>query len=308
LQTKQLTNTTPNLHAYTEAKMRSELQNNASRANGAKSHGPVTPEGRLASAGNRTDHGMLAAAIVLDGEAPDRLAALSEAFHQKLQPRDEIEDAYVDTMVLCRWRQIRLWELESANVNFEIRKQALAHESETKRTRGALAFRALSDQSHSLELMNRYETRFFRQFNRAHQCLLNLRDRETRGADQDRLADLSREADLSRDKDLPPDAPVVNAFPELPPEAPNDPISPSEPTECILPLEPEPDESYSKQEPCPETETRDPHGASQISAAEPKRAANHRKHRRRIELESRTPQARARPAAYHDCWRKKGML
>ena len=57
--------------------MRSELQNAASRANGAKSRGPVTPEGRLASAGNRLDHGMLADAIVIEGEAADRLAALS---------------------------------------------------------------------------------------------------------------------------------------------------------------------------------------------------------------------------------------
>jgi hypothetical protein len=59
--------------------MRSESQNTASRANGAKSRGPVTPAGRLASAGNRLDHGMLADAIVIEGEEPDRLAALSEA-------------------------------------------------------------------------------------------------------------------------------------------------------------------------------------------------------------------------------------
>ena len=78
-------------------------------------------------------------------------------------------------MIMCRWRQIRLWELESANMGYEIRKQALAHESETKRTRAALAFRSLSDESRSLELMNRYETRFARQFIRSHQCLLNLR-------------------------------------------------------------------------------------------------------------------------------------
>jgi hypothetical protein len=189
--------------------MRSESQNTASRANGAKSRGPVTPAGRLASAGNRLDHGMLADAIVIEGEDADRLAALSEAFHRQLQPRDEVELAHVENMIMCRWRQIRLWELESANMGYEIRKQAHIHESETKRTRAALAFRSLSDESRSLELMNRYETRFARQFIRSHQCLLNLR--------------------ASRDPDPDPDPP-------------------SEPTESILPLEPKPDEPGSNQE------------------------------------------------------------
>jgi hypothetical protein len=190
--------------------MRSELQKNASRANGAKSRGPATPAGRLASAGNRLDHGMLAEAIVIEGEAADRLAALSEAFHGQLQPRDEVELAYVENMIMCRWRQIRLWELESANMGYEIRKQAQLHESETKRTRAALAFRSLSDESRSLELMNRYETRFARQFIRSHQCLLNLR--------------------ANRDPDLPPSS------------------APPEPTENILPLEPKPPEVHTNQE------------------------------------------------------------
>jgi hypothetical protein len=63
---------------------------------------------------------------------------------------------------------MRLWVLESANMGHEIRKQAGIHEFESKATRAALAFRALSDESRSLELMNRYETRFHRQFIRAH--------------------------------------------------------------------------------------------------------------------------------------------
>jgi len=157
--------------------MRSELQNLASRANGAKSRGPVTPEGRLASAGNRIDHGLLAETVTLDGEPADRLAALSAAFEQRLQPRDEVELAYVESMIMCRWRQMRLWSLESAGMGHEIRKQSHMHESETKATGAALAFRTLSDESQFLELMNRYETRFHRQFTRAHQILLDLRKR-----------------------------------------------------------------------------------------------------------------------------------
>jgi hypothetical protein len=194
--------------------MRSELQNNASRANGAKSHGPVTPEGRTASAGNRLDHGMLAKAFVIDGEASDHLAAISEAFHRELQPQGEVEVVYVQNMIMCHWRQARLWGLETANLGHEIRKRAQSHASEDKRTRAALAFRSLSDESHSLELMNRYETRFSRQFMRFHQGLLHLQ---------------------------------ANRVP--------DPDPPSEPTECILPLEPKPDEPGSCSEPDPNPET-----------------------------------------------------
>jgi hypothetical protein len=155
--------------------MRSKLQILASRANGAKSRGAVTPEGQLASAGNRLDHGLLAEAIALDGEAADRLAALSLAFHELLQPQNEIELSHVENMIMCRWRQMRLWILESANMSHEIRRQALLHEFESKPTRAALAFRHLCDESHSLELINRYETRFNRQFIRAHKCLLDIR-------------------------------------------------------------------------------------------------------------------------------------
>jgi hypothetical protein len=167
--------------------MRSELQIIASRANGAKSRGPATPEGRLASACNRTDHGLLAQTIALDGESEDRLAALSEAFHQRLQPRDEVELAYLETMIMCRWRLMRLWVLESAGMGHEIRKQEHMHESESKPTRAALAFRTLSDESHSLELMNRYETRFDRQFARAHQRLIDLRRQRVLPLDPNKL-------------------------------------------------------------------------------------------------------------------------
>jgi hypothetical protein len=154
---------------------RTELQIRASRENGAKSQGPVTPEGKLASTGNRLDHGLLAEVIAIDGEAIERLEALSQALHDFIQPRNTVELAHVDAMIMCRWRLMRLWVLESASLGYEIRKQAFLHDSETKVTRAALAFRTLADESRCLELMNRYETRFDRQFIRAHQRILNLR-------------------------------------------------------------------------------------------------------------------------------------
>ena len=80
-------------------------------------------------------------------------------------------------MVMCRWRQIRMWVLETARMSHEIRNQAIVNENESKATRAALAFGALSDHSNVLELMNRYETRFDRQYSRCLQRLRELRSR-----------------------------------------------------------------------------------------------------------------------------------
>jgi len=68
---------------------------------------------------------------------------------------------------------MRLWVYESAALSHEMRKNALANESESKATLGSLAFRTLSDEIASLDNLNRYETRFDRQYSR---CLQRLRE------------------------------------------------------------------------------------------------------------------------------------
>jgi hypothetical protein len=51
-------------------------------------------------------------------------------------------------------------------------------------TPAALAFKSLSDNSRSLDLMNRYEARYERQYFRAHRRLLEVQDRRTPPATQ----------------------------------------------------------------------------------------------------------------------------
>ena len=81
-------------------------------------------------------------------------------------------------MAVARWRQMRIWGMEKAGMQHEMRRQAeVSPSKEDTATRSALAFRTLSDDSRSLELINRYESRYDRQYLRAHRRFLELRDR-----------------------------------------------------------------------------------------------------------------------------------
>jgi hypothetical protein len=143
----------------------------ASRANGKKSTGPITEEGQRIASRNALRHGMLAASIVLDGESKDRFLDLLNSLIEELEPADSWESAMVENMAIARWRQMRVWGMEKANLTQEILKQesaALPGEApKDLPTKAALAFRALSDSSRSLDLFNRYETCFYRMYSRS---------------------------------------------------------------------------------------------------------------------------------------------
>jgi hypothetical protein len=120
---------------------RSQKQIDASRLNGAKSHGPVTEEGRLnARRGSWRQH-ILARTVVLDGESRDRFNELHQSLISEIQPATAIENLLVSRMAVAQWRQLRLWSLEKSTVDAEP---------------GAL-----------LERASIFETRYDRQFDRA---------------------------------------------------------------------------------------------------------------------------------------------
>ncbi len=137
--------------------MPSDKQIEASRLNGAKSRGPVTPEGKRISSRNHLHHGMFARAILLEAESRSRFNALINLLREDLQPESPIEDLLVQKMAAAHWRQTRVWGMETA---------AIAHDGKTSdvtdpETRDALSFRAASNQ------MSEYEARCDRQFERS---------------------------------------------------------------------------------------------------------------------------------------------
>jgi uncharacterized protein len=152
--------------------MSSKRRIESSRANGAKSHGPVTDAGRLKSSRNNLRHGLLAGIVVLENEKPEAFTDLVDAFTREIGPQTEAQRALVETMAVARWRQMRLWAVERATLQSELEK----HDPESRDAAPSLslAFRALADQSRTLDLLNRYESRFECQFTRSLNLLMKL--------------------------------------------------------------------------------------------------------------------------------------
>src|SRR3984957_5699222 len=167
--------------------MRTEKQIEASRINGAKSHGPATEEGKLASSRNAVTHGLASATasntdIALANEGQQCLDDLLHDLENEFQPQTAFERSLIEAMAVARYRQWRIWAIEKASLDHEMRTQAGLRQSSAPMegaTPAALAFRSLSDNSRSLDLMNRYEARYERQYFRAHRRLLEVQDRRT---------------------------------------------------------------------------------------------------------------------------------
>ncbi len=93
----------------------------ASRANGAKSRGPKSPEGKAASRLNATRHGVFTAALLVKDENEEELIELHRSYHDQFHPRGAAEEALVADMIQARWRILRLlrWEQRNPPTYFE---------------------------------------------------------------------------------------------------------------------------------------------------------------------------------------------
>src|SRR5215472_10304635 len=89
----------------------------ASRANGARSRGPVTPEGKKRSSINAIRHGLLANCVVLECEDPANFRALLQQHIDRLQPADEMEFGMIEEMVSAYWRMRRGWAIETRTID-----------------------------------------------------------------------------------------------------------------------------------------------------------------------------------------------
>jgi hypothetical protein len=146
--------------------MSSNLRSETARINGAKSRGPVSAEGLAKSSRNALKHGLTSISmIILDTEDPDEFDRLLNDFFARYQPAGPAEQDLVEEMVAARWRSL---------LNSEILAQLAKIVTTDAGIQLAFAFRSLSDDSHALSLVSRYESRLQRTYDRAYRLLRDL--------------------------------------------------------------------------------------------------------------------------------------
>ena len=130
----------------------------SSRANGARSRGPVTPAGKQASSLNAIRHGLLAKCVVLPTEARAGFDMLMDQHIQRYSPIEDVELGVIEEMVASLWRLRRTWAVET-----RLHDDAIAAREpgdEIGRITGAFTDLASSPQ---LALLYRYEAHLHNQ-------------------------------------------------------------------------------------------------------------------------------------------------
>lgn len=153
--------------------MSSTRRINASRANGAQSHGPATPEGKHRSSLNALSHGLAARTVVVRGESHEAFQATMEQFLLRFQPFDDVELSLVQEMAAAAWRLHRAWDIEGRLFDMRISPNTGPVNEFSDPNELALAFVELAARPH-FSLMHRYETRLHMIFQRALSSLTNL--------------------------------------------------------------------------------------------------------------------------------------
>lgn len=160
--------------------MSSQRKIDSARANGAKSHGPITRAGREISSKNAITHGLYSAQVVLNGESRQDYQHLLDAYLREFHPQGEVESDLIEDMVAAKWRQRRIRAVETELLNKETLKLEKQLDQEDADYNAiapvASAYSALSMYS-ALPFLARAEARLERCYSRALKNLLELQRR-----------------------------------------------------------------------------------------------------------------------------------
>ena len=142
----------------------------ASRANGALSRGPLSPEGKRRSALNALRHGLLSDCVVLPGESVEAFAELLAQHIERFAPVDGVEFGMIEEMAAAYWRLRRSWAIENTLLAESLAAQPPGDDV----ARITAAFKQQASSS-ELALLHRYESRLHQMYQRALHNILLLR-------------------------------------------------------------------------------------------------------------------------------------
>ena len=184
--------------------MVSEKRILAARANGARSRGPKTPQGKARSSRNALRHGFLSARVAVDPESRSSFREVFDLLVARLSPGDDAELGLIQEMASASWRLRRAWAMETGLLQAGI--QGCTDEVGISRLAVALGELASGPRLASL---HRYETRHHLRYCRALRRLLLSRNS---GVPNEPKKSFACNADPRPEPPLPP-APAA-----LPPE------------------------------------------------------------------------------------------
>jgi hypothetical protein len=158
--------------------MSSARKINSARNNGAKSRGPVTPEGRSASSMNAVRHALSSKTLVTSTESAADYQSLLDSFVDEYRPQGPTEAALVHRLACSVWRAHRYDSVETGMFDVEIERQAEDVDEEyvqiEPNQRLSLAFTSIVANSRKLEVLNRYALRDQRAFDKTLKLLLEI--------------------------------------------------------------------------------------------------------------------------------------
>lgn len=167
-----------------------ELQQQASRQNGALSHGPVTEEGKAHSSQNAIKHGLNSRRVVLVNESQSEYGRLLAAYRAEWNPQGQSENDLVRDIVDARWRIERIKAMETAAMDAEIfvnRKPLDAiFTVTTPELRQTDALQVMgAEKNNFLDKLDRFELRYTRIYERAIKALVHLQKLRGTGLEQE---------------------------------------------------------------------------------------------------------------------------
>src|SRR5947209_12222567 len=96
-----------------------EARRAAARTNGAKSKGPVTPEGKARSAGNAVTHGLTSTDHLFLTESKEDYKLLLAAYRAEYDPQGQTENDLVEHLTKSKWFQDRAYEMIAALIEVD---------------------------------------------------------------------------------------------------------------------------------------------------------------------------------------------